>query len=61
MPHLGITCSYKGPEARFSKVPIIRRTRKAVVVYIQDRGFNSFADKHDKTISYQNNVDWFVC
>ena len=31
------------PGARFSKVPIINGPLKAVVVYMQDRSFNSFA------------------
>ena len=31
------------PGAGFSKVPIINGPLKAVVVYIQDRSFNSFA------------------
>ena len=41
-----LTCAGYGdsrPGARFSKVPIINRVRKAVVVYMQDRSFNSFA------------------
>ena len=31
------------PGARFSKVPIINGARKAVIVYMQDKGLNSFA------------------
>ena len=31
------------PGARFSKVPIINVARKAVIVYMQDKGFNSLA------------------
>ena len=31
------------PGARFSKVPIINGPLRAVVVYMQDRSFNSFA------------------
>ena len=31
------------PGTRFLKVPIINRPLKAVIVYMHDRGFNSFA------------------
>ena len=42
------------PGVRFSKLPKTVRTRscgKGVVVYIKERGFSSFAYKHNKTIS----------
>ena len=41
-----LTCAGHGDSragARFSKVPIVNRARKAVDVYMQDRSFNSFA------------------
>ena len=47
------------PRARFSKVPIINGGPKAVVVYVQDRGFNSFESNMIKLSV--NETKWSSC
>lgn len=38
-----------------------RTARKAVVVYMKDQGFSSCSyNNYDKTISYNNEMDWFM-
>lgn len=38
-----------------------RTSRKAVVVYMKDQGFSSCSyNNYDKTISYNNKMDWFM-
>ena len=47
---------FKKPEARFSKVPIIDVARKAGLVYMHDKGFNSFASNMIKLSV--NEIKW---